>query len=154
MEHPSDHTKTDTVVVTSDFTFEIDMVDPCYNSMFDVFTIADFERSVKQVKIDRTLDEVKDVVSSTYGTQDGLTYCGPRTIEITSDTSIYSDFLTYDQTSRFVTVEALEDFMIGNHTIEALVSLDNYPMVAQTTTFNVEITNCVVLDMQQTLVAD
>ena len=142
VEHPTDHTKTDTVVVTSDFTFEIDMIDPCFNSMIDVFTIADFERRVKQVKIGRTLNQVKDVVSSTYGTQDGLKYCGPRTIEITSDPSIYSDFLTYDQTRRFVTVEALEDFLIGNHTIEARVSLDNYPMVTNTTTFNVTIKEC------------
>ena len=39
-------------------------------------------------------------------------------------------------------MEALEDFLIGNHTIEARVSLDNYPMVSQTTTFNVTIKEC------------
>ena len=67
MEHPTDYTKTDTVVVTSDFTYEIDMIDPCYDSIFDDFSIANIDRSVKQDKIDRVLEEVPDSVSKTYG---------------------------------------------------------------------------------------
>ena len=63
--------------------------------------------------------------------------------------------MTFDQPTRRVTVEALEDFMIGSYRIEARVSLDNYPMVQKTMTFLiVDITACVVLDMHQTPVAD
>ena len=76
------------------------------------------------------LEDVADIVSKTYGNQDGLTYCGPRIFELTTGpTSLYSSFLTLDQASNVLTVQTDDDNDIGVHHIDARVSLVNYPGV-------------------------
>ena len=54
--------------------------------------------------------------------------------------------------TRELTVQTDDDADIGSHTIEAKVSLENYPDIFTLTTFQVDIIYCIVTDMDQAIV--
>ena len=91
--------------------------------------------------------DVQDLASRTYGNQDGLTYCGPRVFELTTDPTLYSSFLSFDPVSNILTVQTDDDNDIGTHLIDAKVYLENYPDIFATVQFTVEIIYCIVTDM-------
>ena len=114
----------------------------------DPLIIDDMKRAVKQSQTSQSLRDVADIVSKTYGNQDGFTYCGPRIFELTTDpTSLYSSFLTLDQASNVLNVQTDDDSDIGTHRIGARVSLVNYPGVFAEVQFTVEVIYCIVTDM-------
>ena len=78
---------------------------------------------------------------------DGLTYCGPRLVELTTDPALYSSFLSFDQVNNVLTVQTDDDNDIGVHLIDAKVSLVNYPGIFIEVQFEVEIIYCIVTDM-------
>ena len=77
-----------------------------------------------------------------------MTYCGPRIIEITTDPTVYTGFMTFDPVNNVIRVQTDDPNQVNTYTIDAKVSLFNYPGVFTTTTFIVEIINCIVIDMQ------
>ena len=123
------------------------MIDPCFDSVMDPLIINDMMRSVKESSTSQSLSDVADIVSKTFGNQDGLTYCGPRIVELTTDPALYSSFLSFDQVNNVLTVQTDHDADIGVYPIEAKVSLVNYPLVSTNMQFTVEIIYCQVTDM-------
>ena len=109
--------------IFNDYVFLIEMIDPCYASVMDPFLIIDMQRSVKQTGVTQSLLDVQDLVSKTYGNQDGLAYCGPRVFELTTDPTLYSNFLSLDQTTNVLTVQTNDDNDVGVHLIDVKVSL-------------------------------
>lgn len=83
-----------------------------------------------------------------FASLDGLTYCGPRVIEITSDPTIHSAFLSLDPVSKVLTLGSNDTNDVGSYTIEVRTYLEDYPAVEATTTFTVMINYCIVSDMQ------
>ena len=81
---------------SNEYVFQIEMIDPCFASVMDPLIIDDMQRAVKQASISQSLADVADDVSKTFGNQDGLSYCGPRIIELTTDSALYSTFLSFD----------------------------------------------------------
>ena len=99
------------------------MIDPCFASSMDALVVDDMQSSVRQGTIAQLIEEVADAVSKTFGNQDGLSYCGPRIIELTTDPSLYSSFLTFDQSTNELAVQTDDDNDIGVHMIVARISL-------------------------------
>ena len=64
-----------------------------------------------------------DTVSQIYGDMTGLTFCGPRTIEITGDPAIYSDFITITSSIGLIEIETSDESLVGLYTLEARIFL-------------------------------
>ena len=75
------------------------MIDPCEASIMGSFSIANMQRVVFEAGMSQKLLDSKDTVSATYGNKDGLTYCGPRLIELTTSPIVFQNFLSFDQAS-------------------------------------------------------
>ena len=119
----------------SEYIFQIEMIDPCFASVMDPLLIDDMQRAVKQAGTTQSLLDVQDLVSRTFGNQDGLTYCGPRVFELTTDPTLYSPFLSFDTTTNLLNVQTDDDNDIGIHLIDAKVSLQHYPAIFETVQF-------------------
>ena len=96
---PTDHTKTEFLTLSRDYTFQIEMVDPCFASSFELFVISDIQYSVMLPQHSHSVAQVSDLASLKYGNLDGLTYCGLRVIELSTDPAAYSSFLSLDASS-------------------------------------------------------
>lgn len=70
-----------------------------------------------------------------YGLLDGLSYCGPRVIELTTDPLLYQSFLSLDPVAKTITVQTNDSADRGTHIIDAKISLVNYPGVFTTAQF-------------------
>ena len=95
-EQPTDYTKSTMQPFSKEYVFQIEMIDPCFSGVMDALIIDDMQRAVKQASTSQSLADVADDVSKTFGNQDGLTYCGPRIVELTTDPALYSSFLTFN----------------------------------------------------------
>lgn len=62
--------------------------------------------------------------------------------------------MTFDPVTNVIGVQTDDPNQVNTYTIDAKVSLVNYPDVFTTTTFIVDIINCIVIDMQQTPLAE
>ena len=78
-----------------------------------------------------------DTVSATYGSSDGLEFCGERVYSLLSS---HSAFITIDQRSIVAVSSDVAD--IGEHTITIMVALKNYPEMQTQTSFKVTINPC------------
>lgn len=50
-----------------------------------------------------------------YGNKDGLTYCGPRKIEMVGDPSFFGGYLGFDPFSNIITVMTTDPSTVGMH---------------------------------------
>ena len=107
------------------------------------------QRTVFQAGFSQQLFDSKDTVSGIYGNKDGLSYCGPRLIELTTSPTVYQGFLSFDPTSKMLILASNNPADAGLYTIGAKISLAKYPAILSTTTFKVQINYCAVTDMQQ-----
>lgn len=133
--HFTDYTMTTTTTVTKQVSFNINMIDPCLSTVLQSLTISDMTRSVMQVGLDQTVYETTDSVSSTLGDATGLTYCGSRTIEIVTDPTTYSGFLSFDPATGIINLQTDDDSNINSYSIDARIYLDDYNSVEAFTTF-------------------
>ena len=84
-----------------------------------------------------------------FGSKDGITYCGPRKIEMIGDPSYFGGFLGFDEMTNIITVMTTDINTVGMHDLFMRVYLENYPDVETIQPFQVEIIYCQVLDLQQ-----
>lgn len=64
-----------------------------------------------------------------YGNKDGLTYCGPRKIEMVGDPSFFGGYLGFDPFSNIITVMTTDPSTVGMHDLQMKVYLENYPLI-------------------------
>jgi len=124
--------------------FDIEMIDPCFESVLNPLEIKDMERYVMQAGVIQQVFPSKDSVSESYGTRDGFAYCGPRKIEMVGDPSAYGDFLGYDPVSNIITVMTTEPKTVGVHDLFMRVYLEDYPDIEAIQKFTVTIDHCQV----------
>lgn len=103
-EQPLDYTKKDNLIVANEFTFEVEMINPCYDSKMATLLIDEMDFSFKSSPKLQQIKNVQDQISQKYGAKDGLTFCGPRYFELIDDPSTYENFLTLDKKSNMLTV--------------------------------------------------
>ena len=64
-----------------------------------------------------------------YGKKDGLSYCGPRKIEMVGDSSFYGGYLGFNELTNIITVMTTDITTVGMHDLQMRVYLENYPLV-------------------------
>ena len=140
--HITDHNKINTQTRTAVISFDITMIDPCFNSVLDPLDISDMARSVMQPGIIQQVFPSKDSVSEKYGSRDGFAFCGPRRIKVVGDPSAYNSFLGFDGFTNIMTVLTNDPNDVGEHKLFMRVYLENYPDVKAATPFTVTIDHC------------
>ena len=148
---PDDHTLASYTTWAQEFSFTIVVIDPCKASSLGDFAVEDMSRSVKQTPNSQALVKPTDTVSLNYGSQDGYAYCGRRVFEITTQpSSIYSNFLSLDQSRSTLTYGTNQQSDAGIYELEMRVYLLDYPNVEIRKKFQVEIVVCQVIDLVPT----
>lgn len=66
--HFADHTKNTNLTVSTPVNFNIEIIDPCPDTILNDLVINDMERAVKQPGISQKVFEPKDSVSNNFGT--------------------------------------------------------------------------------------
>lgn len=145
---PTDYTKTTFTTWEDSYTFDIIMIDPCKTSTLDPFTILPMENSVKAGLDTQTITDPTDVVSRTYGTQDGYAYCGPRAFEIVTLASTYANVLSFDPATNTFTFGTNNQADVGVYNLEMRSYLVNYPTVELVQPFVLDINWCQVTDLE------
>ena len=100
---PEDYTKSSYSTMTVSMSFNLELIDPCPESSMVPFEIEDMERFVNQPELTRIIvTDVPDTVSLNYD-NDGLTFCGPRSYDISLPEGT-EDFLDFDQLASTLTL--------------------------------------------------
>ena len=159
VSEPDDYTATTFTAKDANFNFDIEMVDPCPATVLQPFAINDMQIEVFGPADVQTLTLPQDSVALNYGDHTGETFCGRKTLTITSVTPslpVYTEFLSFDDTATW-TFTALSTQ--ANHqnvyTITAEIEMNETGLgVAKiTTTFQLTILACQVSAMFKTPVA-
>ena len=78
---PTDYTRAEFVDMTAEQSIQVEILDPCSQTVFNSFSITDMQITINDLtngQQTQQLPEVQDSVSLSVGNQDGLTACGAR----------------------------------------------------------------------------
>ena len=130
----------------------------CTSAVFDPFSVADMYHSALGTPATQTLPViVQDSVSKVAGNQNGYDHCGLRVYSIsTLPTTVYSNVLSLNSANNELTLGLVSTGLsdIKTYAIEITIKLQAYPTVTATATFTAHVTDCVVLSLAITPVAD
>ena len=104
--------------------------------------LVDMKTSVLGEPQSQGFDEVRDSESKASGDNSGLTFCGPRIYSIIGS----PPYIQFDPESREITLSTSDENDIGQHNVEFLVKLQDFPDVTKKTTFVVTINPCIISD--------
>ena len=103
------------------------------------FDLKDFPAATEQ-----TLTDPKDTVSNTMHTMDGYSLCGPLNVSLIAANPItpaFSNYITYDQTTKKLSVVTNDVSHVGVYYVTIEAFLTSYETVRTSPTFVVTITN-------------
>jgi hypothetical protein len=116
-------------------TLSFDVVNPCPSTVLDEVTLPKEVFEVQMGKsLSITLLKPKDSASREFGNQNGLSFCGPRSFQLTTP----SDSVLVTYAGSQLKIQPTE---VGEVSLGFLFQLDNYPeVVSETLTVVVQIT--------------
>jgi hypothetical protein len=142
--------------VVETYQFMLRVINPCFNfaalacttchtQAIITSTIDDMSSSVLLASqpIKKIFTAFKDYASNTYGNNDGYTLCGARTYT-PPPTTTWPTWLTMSQSTEFAVNSVTRATDVGIWTITVIAGLVSYPNVTASTTFKVDIADCVL----------
>lgn len=127
-----DHTKTSSTTKSASFSFVLTVEDPCASvptQLILPWVVNDMTFDLKDypVATEQQLVDPKDTVSDTMYNMDGYSLCGPLDVSLIAanpGTPHFSGFLSYDQTSKKLSLVTNDVTHVGQYyvTIEAYLT--------------------------------
>ena len=134
--------------IMSRISFEIEVLNPCIDSVLDDFTIPNMVTSVQATESTKDLSIYipKDSVSKIKGDKIGLTFCGQKQFRITSYG--HEKFLSYNELNQTLILYSTDDKDVSETKVTIEAFFVDYPdLETKFTTFTVTVTTCEVLSL-------
>ena len=118
---------------------------PCSLATFGTSTIPLLEHLSGTAAITHTFTEVLDDISTTYGNNDGFTFCGARTYTyVSTPTSVDNGapdpaIVSFDPTSRTFTIQGTTNLHYGEYEVTYRAQLTAYTTVIKDFTFTFKV---------------
>jgi hypothetical protein len=100
---PIDFTGSNFDTISDSTTFELQMINPCHDSILDQLSLEPVVYEVKSETVYLSYDRVGNSISWQYGPKDGYTFCGPLGYSV-YNVEVYGNFMGLDPVNRIVSI--------------------------------------------------